>query len=161
MQIGLISDTHITQKRGRLSENVFNVFKNADLIIHAGDITQQKVLDELEKIAPVIAVAGNNDRLDLNRTEIIEAENFRIVVNHATSYSNDFDKLKRFASKHDADILITGHTHKPHCKIIDDVLFINPGSSNRPIKSDPSVAIVNIDEKHKSVSDIDVNFIKI
>lgn len=161
MQIGLISDTHITEKRGKLSENVFNIFKNADLIIHAGDITQQKVLDELNEIAPVIAVAGNNDRLDLNRTEIIEALNFRIVVNHSTNYSNDFDKLKRFASKHDADILITGHTHQPHCKIIDDVLFINPGSSNRPIKSDPSVAILNIDEKHESVGDVEVKIIDI
>ena len=161
MQIGLISDTHITQKRGKLSENVLKAFKDADLIIHAGDITQQKVLDELQKIAPVIAVAGNNDKLKLNKTEIIEALNFKVVINHATSYSNDFEKLKKFASKNNADILITGHTHTPHCEIIDDILFINPGSSNRPVKSDASVAVLNIDEKHKSVSDVEFTFIRI
>lgn len=161
MQMGLISDTHITQKRGKLPDNVFKHFKYADLIIHAGDITQEKVLDELRKIAPVIAVAGNNDKLDLNKTEIIEAENFKIAINHATNYSDDFKKLKRFASKHNADILVTGHTHRPHFKIIDDILFINPGSSNRPIKSDASVAVLNIGEKHKKVSDIEVKFIKL
>ena len=161
MKIGLISDTHITQKRGKLPDNVFKHFKNVDLIIHAGDITQEKVLDELQKIAKVIAVSGNNDRLKLNRTEIIEALNFKIAVNHATNYSNDFDKLKKFALKHDADILITGHTHTPHCKIIDDILLINPGSSNRPIKSDASVAILNIRQKYKKVSDIEVIFKKL
>ena len=161
MQIGLISDTHITKKRGQLPENVFKHFKNVDLIIHAGDITQEKVLDELQEITEVIAVAGNNDKLKLNKTEIIEALNFKIAVNHATDYSNDFKKLKDFASKHNADILVTGHTHKPHCKIIDDILFINPGSSNRPIKSDASVAVLNIGEKHKKVSDIEVKFIEL
>lgn len=161
MKIGLISDTHITQKRGKLSQNVLKAFKDADLIIHAGDITQVKVLDELQKIAPVIAVSGNNDKLNLNKTEIIKIENFKVVINHATTYSNDFEKLKKFASKNNADILVTGHTHKPHCEIIDDILFINPGSSNRPVKSDASVAVLNIEEKHKTVSDVEVTFIRL
>lgn len=161
MLIGLISDTHISEKRGKLSQNVFKAFEGADLIIHAGDITHQKVLDEPESVAPVVAVSGNNDKLSLNKTEIINIENFKIAVNHATNYSADFDKLYSFAKKLDADILITGHTHKPHCKIIDDVLFINPGSSNRPISSDKSAALLNIADEDKSVNDVEIDFVKL
>ena len=161
MLIGLISDTHITQKRGKLPEKVIEEFDSADLIIHAGDITQQKVIDELEKITPVIAVLGNNDKLDLNETEVIELENFKIAVNHGTRYSNDLDKLYKLASYLNADILITGHTHKPHFEIIEDILLINPGSSNRPIKSDASVAVMNIDDGQKHVKDIEVKFIEL
>ncbi len=161
MLIGLISDTHITQKRGKLPEKVIEEFDNANLIIHAGDITQQKVIDELEEIAPVIAVLGNNDKFDLNETEVIDVENFKIAVNHGTKYSNNFDKLYKLAFDMNADVLITGHTHKPHFEIIEDILLINPGSSNRPIKSDASVAIMNIDDKQKHVKDIEVKFIEL
>ena len=161
MLIGLISDTHITEKRGKLSQNVFKAFDKVDLIIHAGDITHQKVIDELESIAPVVAVLGNNDKLSLNKTEILTIENFKIAVNHAIRYSADFDKLYRFAKKSEVNILITGHTHKPHCKIIDDILFINPGSSNRPIGSDKSVALLNIADNDKSVNDVEIDFVKV
>lgn len=161
MLIGVISDTHITAKRGKLSEKVIKAFNGVDLIIHAGDITQQKVIDELESLAPVIAVLGNNDKLELNKNEVIEAENFKIGINHGTRCSNDFDKLCRLAVELDVDVLITGHTHQPHCEIIDDVLFVNPGSSNRPIKSDASVATLNIDKGHESVDEIEIDFIKL
>ena len=161
MLIGLISDTHITEKRGELPQNVIGKFKGVDLIVHAGDITQQKVIDELETVAPVIAVLGNNDKLDLNETEVFPAENFKIAINHGTKCSNDFDKLSKLAHDLNVDVLITGHTHRPHCEIIDDVLFINPGSLNRPINSDASVAILNIDNTQKQVRDIEVNFIEI
>ena len=161
MLIALISDTHITEKREKLSKKVPELFDGVDLIIHAGDITHQKVIDELETVAPVIAVSGNNDKLDLNETEVIDAENFKIAVNHGPSYSDDFDRLYELARKLDADILITGHTHRPHCKIIDDILFINPGSPNRPIKSDASVCILNIEKNTEVVSDIEIHFVKL
>ena len=161
MLIGLISDTHITEKRGKLSDKIAEEFKKVDLIVHAGDITHAKVLDELELMAPVTAVLGNNDRQDLDRTEVIDVGNFRIAVNHATSYSADFEKLHKFALKMGADVVITGHTHRPHLRIIEDVLFINPGSANRPIESWPSIAILEIDDKQKTVGDIEVNFIEL
>ena len=161
MLIGLISDTHITLKRGKLPEKIIEKFNEVDLIIHAGDITQQKVIDELESLAPVVAVLGNNDKLGLNKTEVIEAENFKIAVNHGTGYSDNFDKLYKLACRLNADVLITGHSHRPHCKVIDEVLLVNPGSSNRPIKSDASAAILNIANNHRSFSDIEVDFIKL
>ena len=62
MKIGLISDTHISQTRGMLSNKVLETFKGMDLILHGGDISSQKVLDKLNQIAPTIAVEGNNDK---------------------------------------------------------------------------------------------------
>ena len=122
MLIGLISDTHITGKRGKLPQKVFEEFKNVDLIIHAGDITRKKVIDELETICTVKAVLGNNDKLDLNKTEILEIENFKIGINHGTRYSSDFEKLYKLAIELDVNVLVTGHTHRPHLTIIDNIL---------------------------------------
>jgi len=56
MKIGLISDTH-----GKLPEDVFNVFKKVDLILHAGDIGNFNILKRLKELAPVYAVYGNID----------------------------------------------------------------------------------------------------
>ena len=55
MLIGLISDTHIQDRARELPKNVISSFENVDLILHAGDLTSTKVIDELEKIAPTIA----------------------------------------------------------------------------------------------------------
>ena len=168
MKIGLISDTHITEKRGKLSEKVLEYFKNVDLILHAGDISSQIVLDALEQIAPTIAVEGNNDRtrkIDLKLSETIGIGDLRILLIHGDKLpSRNFEKYCEFAQKHKADILISGHTHQPHCEKIENVLLINPGSPNRPIKSDASIAILTIDEEKKYENKLDkakVEFIKI
>ena len=61
MKIGLISDTHIREPSERLHEKVREVFQGVDLILHAGDIYNPSVLDELERMAPVLAAAGDDD----------------------------------------------------------------------------------------------------
>ena len=169
MKIRLISDTHITEKRGKLSQKVLDSFKNVDLILHVGDISSQSVLDTLSSITSTIAVEGNNDRtrktLKLNPTEIIEINNLKILLNHGDKLqSENFDKHYEFAKKHKADILITGHTHKPHYKKTDNIILINPGSSNKPIKSDPTIAILTINEEKEYKNKLDkitIEFIKI
>lgn len=169
MKIGLISDTHITEKRGKLSQKVLDSFKNVDLILHAGDISSQSVLDALNSITSTIAVEGNNDRthktLDLNPTEIIEINDLRIVLNHGDKLqSENFDKHYEFAKKLNTDILITGHTHKPHFEKINNIILINPGSPNKPIKSDPTIAILTINEETEYKNKFDklcIEFIKI
>jgi len=158
VKIGILSDTHITEKRGKLNEQIFDYFCDADLILHAGDMTYQKVLDELNEIAPVIAVKGNNDKLELEMVEIIQISDFKIVLTHGTDFSGNFDKLYEFGRGYNADILITGHTHKIHNEIIGEMLLVNPGSARG---RDASIAILNIDEKDKLITDIDINFIKL
>ena len=169
MKIGLISDTHITEKRGKLSPKVLESFKGVDLILHAGDINSQIVLDALNQISPTIAVEGNNDRtrkaIDLKPSEIIEIDDLKILLIHGDKLpSRNFEKYCEFAQKHKADVLISGHTHQPHCEKIENVLLINPGSPNRPIKSDASIAILTIDEGKEYENKLDkisVEFIKI
>jgi hypothetical protein len=62
MRIGVISDTHVPVRARALPGEVFEIFAGVDLILHAGDLITFDVLDELETIAPVLAVYGNVDR---------------------------------------------------------------------------------------------------
>ena len=157
-RIGIISDTHISEKRGNIRKGVFDCFSDVDLILHAGDITHPKVLDELENIAPVIAVKGNNDRFDLEDVRCIDVHDFKIVLTHGTYLSDDFDRLYEFGTSHDADVLITGHTHKSHHKIIGEMLLVNPGTARG---AGASIAILIIDEEDKLITDININFIEL
>ena len=59
--IGLISDTHVPKKAMCVPKKVFEVFADVDFIIHAGDLVELAVIDELEQAAPVLAVHGNMD----------------------------------------------------------------------------------------------------
>ncbi len=145
MIIGLISDTHISPKKGKLNEKIFEIFENVDLILHAGDITSQKVLDELSEIAPVTAVLGNNDELDLNKSETINANGKTIVLVHG-------DKIKdlyEFGLKNNAYIVVSGHTHSPNFEKIKKIYLINPGRASK------SVAVLKIEKE------IEVKFIEI
>ena len=142
MLIGLISDTHITLKRGKLSKKIFEIFDGVDLILHAGDITTQGVLDDLNKIAPVIAVLGNNDKLDLKKHEIIDVGDKRILLIHG--HKKD---LYESGLECGVDIVVSGHTHEPSHEMVDGMHLINPGSSNRPINSNASVALLKIDDE--------------
>ena len=160
-KIGIISDTHVDENMDGILEKVSKHFDGVDLILHAGDVTQQKVLDELSTIAPVIAVKGNADDLDLNSTESILVNNFKIVLNHGVDLSDDYDKLYEFGKAQGADIVITGHTHKPHFKFKDNMCLVNPGSLNRPIDSKSSVAILDIDKEEKLISNIKLNLIEL
>ena len=160
-KIGIISDTHVGKNMDGILEKVSNHFDGVDLILHAGDVTQQKVLEELSTIASVIAVKGNADKLDLNATEIIIVDNFKIVLNHGVGLSDDYDKLYEFGKVHGADIVITGHTHKPHFKFKDNMCLVNPGSLNRPIDSNASVAILDIAKQEKLISNVKLNLIEL
>lgn len=142
MLFGLISDTHITPKRGKLPEKVFKEFEGVDLILHAGDVTTQEVLDNLKKIAPVIAVLGNNDTLNLNGHEIIDISHKRILLVHGDKVKD----LYEFGLKYGADIVVSGHTHRPNYEENSGMILVNPGSSNRPIGSNASIALLKIDE---------------
>jgi putative phosphoesterase len=123
--VGVISDTH-----GVLMPEVVQALKDVDLIIHAGDIGNPEVLDDLRQIAPVVAVRGNMDggewALKLPRTEIVEVGDALLYVLH--------DKLDLGIDPSASGIraVISGHTHRPSAVEHGDVLFLNPGSSAYP-----------------------------
>lgn len=148
MKIGLISDTHIPQRAKKISDKVFEVFNNVDLILHAGDVTSQEVIDELEEIAPVKYVSGNMDRVagfDGPKNIKIEVDNLKIGLIHGEVYpKGDTLQLKYLAMEMDVDILVTGHTHKVSIEELSDILLLNPGSPTDPRLSDPTVMILEI-----------------
>ena len=76
MLIGLISDTHIPDRAKEIPQKVFDAFSEVDLILHAGDLTSLKVIEDLEKIAPVMAIQGNMDRV--NGIDLPKAKEFDI-----------------------------------------------------------------------------------
>ena len=136
--IGVISDTH-----GRIPSGVSNAFKNVDLIIHAGDVGDEKVLDRLSKIAMLVAVRGNMDfgrwARQLPEREIIEIGPTVLYVHHISN-SLDADAADpRF------NAVINGHTHRADVHEENGVTFINPGSASYPKFGHPaSVALIHI-----------------
>ncbi len=160
MLIGLISDTHIPDRAKEIPQKVFDAFSEVDLILHAGDLTSLKVIEDLEKIAPVIAIQGNMDRvngINLPVAKVIEAEGLKIGIAHGEVYPRaDTQQLVYLARELDVDILITGHSHQPKIEQTDGVLLLNPGSPIVPRLADRTVMILEINNK-----EVDVEIVKI
>jgi hypothetical protein len=149
--VGLISDTHVPTRARRIPEKVFKIFENAEFIIHAGDLVELSVIEELEQIAPVLAVSGNMDSSDikekLQQIDSLRLCNWKIGVMHDPGAHFGAKKMKAIAEKHDFDVLVYGHTHNSNVKWGGNILFINPGSPTNPIPPfivKPSVALLKI-----------------
>ena len=160
MLIGLISDTHIPDRRMKLPQKLMETFENVDLILHAGDVTSKSVIEELETIAPVIAVEGNMDRVagdvDLPVSKVIEVEGHKIGIIHGEVYPRgDTQHLYYSALELGVDILVSGHSHIAQLEKIKEVILVNPGSPTNPRLSDPSVALMEINGDK-----IEVEFVK-
>jgi putative phosphoesterase len=122
IRIGLISDTH-----GLLRPEARVALKGVDRIIHAGDICNPEVLEQLGQIAPVIAVRGNNDKgawaESLNDVETMDVAGVKIHVIH------DLHELPPDPQAAGIQVVVSGHSHKPMIKMERGVLFVNPGSA--------------------------------
>ena len=117
-RIGVVSDTH-----GLLRPEVTQGLQGCDAILHGGDINSRKILDELNEIAPVYAVRGNNDKdwaEDLPQTVTVELFGVRIFMVHNLKHIPD--------ELTDVDIVVYGHSHKYEEKEKAGILFLNPGS---------------------------------
>jgi putative phosphoesterase len=145
MRLGVISDTH-----GLLRPQVFDVFKEVDHILHAGDVGPAEILAELEAIAPVTAVYGNTDGWDLRarlpQVASIRLDGFDIVVTHGDQLGSPTPE-KRNAASPEAEIMVFGHTHRPLLTLVDVVVTVmNPGGAG-PQRFDlpPSVGIMELE----------------
>ena len=139
IRLGLISDTH-----GLLRPAVHEAFKGVELILHAGDVGGDEILDELTLIAPVHAVYGNTD--DPNdprlRAEFeMEIGGLRIHVSHG--HELGVPKPETLLARYAADVIVYGHTHKQLITQADGRLVVNPGAAG-PARFDlkPSVAVL-------------------
>jgi uncharacterized protein len=149
-KIGLISDTH-----GLLREEALRALRGSDLIIHAGDVGDSKILEALREIAPVVAVRGNVDTAEwaksLPETAVADAGSVNIYVLHD---SNALDLDPRAAGFH---IVVSGHSHKPGRSERDGVVYINPGSAGpRRFHLPITVALLDLGAKPWSVEFVDL-----
>ncbi len=145
MKIGVISDTH-----GYLDGFVFHAFADVQQILHAGDIVEDRILDELEEIAPVIAVSGNCDFGVSARRPLKwcgEIGGVKICMTHGHLLETaDYNKsgLEFFAGEN-PQIIIHGHSHLARHDKYEGVTFLNPGAAGKPRFRDvPSVAVIEI-----------------
>ncbi|HSU45056.1 MAG TPA: metallophosphoesterase family protein [Casimicrobiaceae bacterium] len=122
VRIGLISDTH-----GLLRPEALSALRGSDMIVHAGDIGDPSILEQLAAIAPVCAVRGNNDVdppvAGLPPTRRVDTGGKRIFVLH------DLVKLAVEPLAAGIDVIVSGHSHKPKIERRDGVLYVNPGSA--------------------------------
>jgi putative phosphoesterase len=120
--VGVISDTH-----GLLRPEAVKALKGVELIIHAGDIGNPKVLAGLERLAPVHAVRGNVDRgdwaADLPLNRVVEVGGVLLYVLHEL-FCLDLDPAAAGLAA-----VIYGHSHSPHLERKNGVLYLNPGSA--------------------------------
>jgi len=127
MLIGVISDTH-----GKLDERIFDLFAGVGRIIHAGDIGDEELIWQLEGIAPVIAVRGNNDANTLcfpnERMAVIEGRIFYVRHQFATVEKMSAAQ-QRIIEQHMPDAVIFGHSHKAYAGHWRGTLLFNPGGA--------------------------------
>ena len=149
MRIGVVADTHVGEHLPVLPPEVADVLDGVDLILHAGDLTDAVVLEELGRIAPVVAVRGNHDDEagigGLPRDAVVEAGGRRIGLTHgartkavelpaaalslltARTVLLGFEGAmrRRFG---DVDCVVVGHLHMPIHRMVDGALLFSPGA---------------------------------
>ena len=143
MKIGLISDTH-----GYLNPEVLRLFAGVELILHAGDIGDEEVLQRLRAVAPVTAVRGNNDRTgavsrypEEQRSEVAGK---RLLLTHQVTLPKGPDDPS-FTAYRGMDAVVSGHSHIARQELLGGVLFLNPGAAGKPrFRLVPSVGILTI-----------------
>ncbi len=148
--LGLVSDTHLPARLAALPPALFATLRGVDLLLHAGDVGELRVLDALSAIAPVIAVHGNDETEEAQRAlpygQALAVAGRRILLTHA----HHPDRAEELASRRDdawgpklarraalgrragAAIVVFGHTHIPMAARYGGVLLVNPGALASP-----------------------------
>ena len=120
--VGVVSDTH-----GLVRSEALGALAGSGLIVHAGDVGGPEVLEELGRIAPVVAVRGNNDRgawaEAFAEYEVVEVGGTFVYVLH------DLNELDLSPSAAGFRVVVSGHSHRPLAEERRGVLYLNPGSA--------------------------------
>jgi uncharacterized protein len=139
--IGLISDTH-----GLLRPRVHEALAGVELILHAGDVGGDEILDELQLIAPVLAVYGNTDAPGQPRlAESIERTIGGVSIHVSHGHEVGSPTPARLLARYTAQVIVYGHTHRQHVAEVGGRLVVNPGAAGaKRFKLEPSVGRLTI-----------------
>jgi putative phosphoesterase len=140
----VLSDTHGTDTH-RLRGRTLEAVETAESVVHAGDFTTVAVLDAFEAVADrIVAVHGNRDdaavreRLPADRT--VAYAGVRIALAHGHDARSDPTARSLFAREREAQVVVTGHTHRPVVDETGPVVHLNPGSHAEPRGGRPAHA---------------------
>lgn len=146
----VLSDTHIRHNgRRRLPAAVYRHLEQADLILHAGDVTVGEVLEDLARYAPVHGVLGNNDRelvgsLPESVVMVVAGVSLAMVHDSGSAAGRERRMRRRFPG---ADVVVFGHSHVPYNRQGIGQLLLNPGSpTDRRAQPDHTLATLDLAE---------------
>lgn len=157
MRLGLIADTH-----GHLFEDAADALRRAQvqLVLHAGDVGCERVLDQLSDVAPVVAVAGNGDEDLYHRLTWELRLNLggrRVFLCHwYDNYGRIHPGYEHVVRDWRPQALIYGHTHQATVQRRDETLFLNPGYAGPPEPSRTrSIATLDLETMQAQVHLLD------
>lgn len=150
MKIGLISDTH-----GYLDPRVHKIFAGVSHILHGGDIGYDEIIFELQSIAPVTAVLGNNDvGMNYRETEVLQLADRKFLIHHILVPRSPHSGIRARIEEEQPEVVVFGHSHQIHNEQIGRTRFLNPGYAGKPrFKLARSVALL-----HCEASGLQVEF---
>ncbi len=172
LRIGVLADTHIPYILPHLPEQVFALFEQVDLILHAGDLDEEEVLTQLGHIAPTLAVRGNLhlrygtlSSPHLPKAIHLNLYGYKLVLIHGRPWLaiGFLDKVRAHLCRRTnedlnrdliagyrrafptADIVVFGHSHRACAQRVDRTLFFNPGAVCRTRREpNPSVGLLTV-----------------
>jgi uncharacterized protein len=125
-----------------MRQEALAALQGSDLIIHAGDVGRPEIIEQLQELAPVIAVRGNVDTgawaSRLPSTAVAEAGSALIYVLHDIAQLDLNPAAARF------NVVVSGHSHKPGQTERDGVIYLNPGSAG-PRRFRLPIAVARLD----------------
>ncbi len=136
VEVGVVSDTH-----GLLRQEALEALQGVDVILHAGDVGDPLILQQLVSLAPVFVVRGNVDRAQwadaLPSTEVVEVAGVTFYMLH------ELELLDLDPAEAGIDVVVYGHSHRPEAEEKDGVLYLNPGSAG-PRRFDLPVTLARL-----------------
>ena len=142
-RVGLISDTH-----GLLRPEVFAAFKGVDLILHAGDVGPDEILDELGDDRAGVRGARQHgpggEPATTGQRSSSRSMGSRVHVSHGHEVGATPDRL---LAAYEADVIVYGHTHREMVTRASGRVAVNPGAAGaRRFDLMPCVGLMTIEE---------------
>src|SRR5262245_15560586 len=145
LRIGVIYDTH-----DFFDPQLPKLFAGVDHILHGGDIGRSRIILDLENIAPVTAVLGNNDTdgMGFRETEVVTLAERKFLVHHIVNPKAPADSIRDRIRRDRPEVVVFGHSHIPFAERIEGIFYFNPGYAGKSrFGLERTVAILQCDGK--------------